>query len=232
MEILYILLLFVLAAGFLVLLWFLLGKTGLFIFAPFGTILANYQASGGVVDLWGLSFVPSAGMYVLLLSALLFLVYKFGARYGYFFIAVVLLTAVIDVVSDQVAAAMWEDSSDILNVIRVCGANIIATLATGTVGIMLFEMFRKKELSFLLNAAISLTIMVAVDATIFPTIAFAGSAPFGDHMLTILNNWWHKLAFIALTLPIIWGMAKMARAGIADQDEAPKVQRPSGRLNV
>lgn len=202
--------------GSVLLLYKLFGKTGLYIFTVFSTILANIQVCK-CVDLFGFSTTAGNVLYAATFLVTDILSERYGKKAAGRAVKYGLCVTLLWIVGTQLTLAIVPNAndyvSDSLNVVfglvpRIAFASLVGYVCSQSIDVFLYHYIWKKtgenSTKLWVRNNFSTLISQAVDTIVFTTLAFLGTYPTGVFMSILLTTYLFKAVVALFDTPFIY----------------------------
>ncbi len=198
----------------------LYGRTGLYVWIGFGTVIANIQVLVNI-EFFGLTATLGNIMYGTLFLATDSLSEKYGKRYAKKAVWLGFLTLISMVFIMQVAIQFHPHEIDeylpqltaIFNLVpRIALGSLVAYLASQFFDVYFFHKIKTKyssDILLWLRNNGSTAVSQLIDSVIFVTIAFLGRFPMQEWFEILLTTYFIKVIVAALDTPFIYWIKKI-----------------------
>lgn len=192
------------------------GKTGLYVFTAFGTILANIQVCK-CVDLFGLSTTAGNVLYAATFLITDILSEKYGKKSAQKAVWIGLSVTILWIIGTQGTLHLTPNESDWISpalnsvfglVPRVAISSIIGYVVSQTIDVTLYHFIWKKsgnssKYLWLRNNGSTLVSQLA-DTVVFTTLAFWGAYPFDVFVSILVTTYLFKVIVALLDTPFAY----------------------------
>lgn len=187
----------------------LFGKSGIYMYIAFATILANIAASKSIT-LFGLTTTAGSILYASSFLSTDILSEKYGKKVASKAVFMGIIITVLWMIGTQITVMFTPSASDFINeslkdvfgvVPRICIASLVGYTVSQFIDVILYHTLWKKsgyssKKLWLRNNVSTLTSQL-IDTVIFATIAFLGTVPFNIYIEIMLTTYLFK-AIVAL----------------------------------
>ena len=217
--------------GSVLLLYKFFGKTGLYVFTVFSTILANIQVCK-CVDLFGVSATAGNVLYAASFLVTDILSEKYGKKAAGKAVIYGLTVTVLWVIGTQITLWMEPNANDYVNeslktvfglVPRIALASFIGYACSQTFDVFMYHFIWEKtgggQKKLWMRNNFSTLTSQAIDTIVFTTLAFWGTYPIDVFISILLTTYMFKAIVALLDTPFMY----MARAIKTRADEDKQV---------